>query len=88
MQPNVSPVDEQLKAIDQVSRATVFGDQPENFGNGFSLKKTVLAHGREMDTYGPAYFELDLRVHSPLPDSDKGYRTNRILELSGLDSFS
>ncbi|KAJ6137881.1 hypothetical protein N7471_004367 [Penicillium samsonianum] len=55
--PGVSPVDGQLKATDQASKVTVFCDGVENLRRGFSLKKTALAHGREMDPYGPASSE-------------------------------
>lgn len=85
VRPNVSPVDEQLKATDQASMVTVFGDRAGNKGRGFSLKMTVLAHGREMDTHGPDYFERDMRRHSPLSTSDKESQIEHIRNHAKLD---
>lgn len=84
---NVSPVDAQLNWTDQVSRITVFGDDPKNEKRGFSLKKTVLAHGREMDPHGHGFFALDMRQHSALEASVKELRIKHILEKATLDPF-
>lgn len=66
--PNLTPVDEQIKALWNAGQVRVYGDRPEHHGQGFSLNRMILAHGTELDpTNKELYFELDARQMSPLP---------------------
>ncbi|KAJ5801007.1 uncharacterized protein N7518_003075 [Penicillium psychrosexuale] len=43
--PNLLPANEQLKALEAVSRTKCFGNLPGNKQNGYSLRKMVIGHG-------------------------------------------
>jgi hypothetical protein len=67
IKPNLRPVENQIRALNDASKdALVFGDKPGNHGNGFSLQRTVLAHGSELDPSHPDYFVLNVAQLSPL----------------------
>ncbi|KUL83526.1 hypothetical protein ZTR_10541 [Talaromyces verruculosus] len=84
--PNLSPIDNQIKAIQQSSMPNlVFGDKPQNNGKGFSLLKTVLAHGFEVDPKHPDYFALDVATMSGLGQDTIQERLNYLERKFTLD---
>ncbi|GLI81917.1 hypothetical protein PoHVEF18_010312 [Penicillium ochrochloron] len=84
--PNLLPVNEQLVALEAVGQVTCFGDMPENKKKGYSLRKLVLGHGREVDRYSADYFELDLRKISPIEQAEQDKRLKHIENLVPLDT--
>ncbi|RDW81349.1 uncharacterized protein DSM5745_04906 [Aspergillus mulundensis] len=59
IETNILPIDEQIDYLNKVSDVCVFGDSEENARRGFSLRRTVLAHGEELSPESPYYFLLD-----------------------------
>lgn len=83
--PNLLPVNEQLEALEAVSRTKCFGDLPGNKQKGYSLRKMVLGHGREVDPYSDDYFEVDLRDASSVDATTQAEYLRRIEQLVPLD---
>jgi hypothetical protein len=83
--PNLLPVNEQLQALEAVGQVTCFGDMPENKKQGYSLRKTVLGHGREVDHYSSDYFELDPRQISSIEQAKQNTYLKHIEKLVPLD---
>lgn len=65
---NLKSIDNQIQAIKEASKELVFGDRSEGRGKGFSLLRTVLAHGSELNVGDPNYFLLDAAQMSPLEE--------------------
>ncbi|KAL1969978.1 hypothetical protein VTN77DRAFT_6383 [Rasamsonia byssochlamydoides] len=87
VKPNLSPVEEQIKALNSASAPDlVFGDKPGNHVQGFSLMRTVLAHASEVD---PAnireHFVLDICRMTTMPESDIRERLDYIPRNFPLD---
>ncbi|KAJ5967175.1 hypothetical protein N7501_003423 [Penicillium viridicatum] len=61
MAVNLKSTSLQIEALDIAGRTISFGDSSESDGNGFSLKRTILAQGSELSPQSPFYFELDAR---------------------------
>ncbi|QKX58552.1 uncharacterized protein TRUGW13939_05677 [Talaromyces rugulosus] len=68
IKPNLTIVKNQIKAIKDASQKLVVGDTSETPGAGFSLLRTVLAHGSEVNTQDPNYFVLDTAKMSGLEE--------------------
>jgi ATP-dependent RNA/DNA helicase IGHMBP2 len=67
IKPNLHPVEQQIEAIQKASQEDlVYGDKQSNKGKGFSLRKTVLAHGSELDPSHSDFFTLSVTDLSPL----------------------
>ncbi|KAJ5947740.1 P-loop containing nucleoside triphosphate hydrolase protein [Penicillium verhagenii] len=82
---NVAPAHDQMKYLEDAWKIKVVGDQPSGWQKGFSLHKTLLAHGREMDTCNPGYFQLNMMQSNQLSASEVDTRIQRILDLAKLD---
>lgn len=66
--PNTLPIDERIKALTMAgTKACAYGDKTENHRAGFSLSRTVLFHGTELNFTSPDYFVLTIELLSPLP---------------------
>ncbi|KAJ0424603.1 hypothetical protein BJY00DRAFT_309028 [Aspergillus carlsbadensis] len=96
IKPNVVSVDGHIKALDTVSSVKSFGEIQENIGqghHGFSLARTVLAHGTELNPDNEHYFVLDAREIDPplsfdeqqLSVEERNHRLEYILEHFQLD---
>ncbi|GAB1193628.1 hypothetical protein APSETT444_002849 [Aspergillus pseudonomiae] len=86
VQPNTMPIDEQLNALNEVTNVTVYGDSPQGAGQGFSLRRTVLGHGSELNPQNPHYFVLDFKSVSPLEPHLQEERLEHIHRLFPLDA--
>jgi hypothetical protein len=82
---NLMPIDAQLAALNEVSHITSYGDRPGNFGQGFSLERTILAHGAELDPASPYHFKLDGTRMSKLEPRICRERVNHVLQVCSLD---
>src|ERR1700719_3042909 len=56
---NLMPIEQQIHALEQAGHILVHGDQPGHHGEGYSLHRTILSHGTELDPSSEHYFELD-----------------------------
>jgi AAA domain len=63
----------------------VHGDKPEQHKQGYSLRRTILAHGNELDPRSEHYFELDINKMSSVPEEEKRHRLGYILKKYPLD---
>lgn len=90
---NVLPITEQINALDSASYEKSFGDLPENKGMGFSLTRTILGHGTELNPDNEHHFVMDAReIDPPLPPSgqqlssqERKHRVDYILRNFRLD---
>lgn len=82
---NLKSTSLQIEALDIAGRTISFGDSSESDGNGFSLKRTILAQGSELSPKSPFYFELDARSVSELPPDLQNERIEYIRKKFGLD---
>ncbi|KAL3451015.1 AAA domain-containing protein [Aspergillus insuetus] len=85
IRPSFMPIDAQLAALDEVSHTVSYGDRPGNFGQGFSLKRTLLAHGSELGPRSPYHFVLDATTMSKLDPRRRQERVDHVLEICRLD---
>ncbi|OKL58368.1 hypothetical protein UA08_06228 [Talaromyces atroroseus] len=86
IKPRMTSVANQIKAIKQAENPHLgFGDKPGNQGKGFSLAKTVLAHGCEVDPRHPDYFVLDVTTISSLELSIIQQRLDHLKNVFHLD---
>ncbi|KAG2026812.1 hypothetical protein GB937_001602 [Aspergillus fischeri] len=85
VKPNTMPIDEQIKALGDVSLCTSWGELEGKEGKGFSLRRTVLAHGVELDPHSDFYFRLDACEMSQLPQQQKAERIFYIEKNFPLD---
>ncbi|KAL3485709.1 P-loop containing nucleoside triphosphate hydrolase protein [Aspergillus germanicus] len=85
VRPNLMSIDAQLTALHAVSYTTSYGDSPGNIGKGFSLERTLLAHGNELDLTSPYHFKLDGTTMSKLEPRICQERVDHILEVCSLD---
>ncbi|KAE8323855.1 P-loop containing nucleoside triphosphate hydrolase protein [Aspergillus sergii] len=85
VKPNTMPIDEQLKALHEASTVRVHGDTSAGAGQGFSLKRTLLGHGSELNPDSPHYFVLDFQTVSPLQPHLQKERLAYIRRLFPLD---
>ncbi|KAL3448777.1 P-loop containing nucleoside triphosphate hydrolase protein [Aspergillus insuetus] len=97
IKPNVVSVDGHIKALDSVSSARSFGELQENIdqGNhGFSLERTMLAHGTELNPDHEHHFVLDAREigtllslgEQQLSTEERDFRLEYIPEHFQLDA--
>jgi hypothetical protein len=96
IKPNVVSVDGHIKALDSVSSVGSFGEIQENVDqghHGFSLERTMLAHGTELNPENEHHFVLDAREIDPplsldeqqLSTEERNYRLWYIIEQLQLD---
>ncbi|KAF7166231.1 hypothetical protein CNMCM6106_002127 [Aspergillus hiratsukae] len=85
VKPNTMPIDEQIKALRNVSLCSSWGELEGKEKQGFSLQRTVLAHGVELDPASDFYFLLDARKISEVPLQQQDERIAYILENFPLD---
>ncbi|OQE13779.1 hypothetical protein PENFLA_c043G05506 [Penicillium flavigenum] len=84
--PNTLPIDEQIKALTTAgTKACVYGDKPGNHRAGFSLSRTVLAHGTELHVTSPDYFVLTIEPLSSLPSDLAKQRLQYVRDFCHLD---
>lgn len=75
----------QIDALDLAGRIATFGDSDTTEGHGYSLKRTILAHGSELSPESELYFELDVREVSVLDQKLKDERLEYIQKKFKLD---
>lgn len=85
VKPNTMPIDEQIKALGEVSRFRSWGELEGKEKEGYSLKRTVLAHGVELDPASEFYFVLDARKMSEVSSQQQDERIAYIEENFPLD---
>ncbi|GKZ34345.1 hypothetical protein AbraIFM66950_004575 [Aspergillus brasiliensis] len=78
-------IDAQITALDEASRVVVFGDSPGNAGQGFSLRRTLLAHGTELEVGNQGHFTFDVRNISTVPAELQQQRLQHICNAFPLD---
>ncbi|CAG8226330.1 unnamed protein product [Penicillium salamii] len=76
----------QIDALALAGRIVTFGDSDKTEGHGYSLKRTILAHGSELSPESKHYFELDVREVSVLDQNVKDERLEYIQKKFKLDS--
>ncbi|KAL4879445.1 P-loop containing nucleoside triphosphate hydrolase protein [Aspergillus karnatakaensis] len=59
---NLYSIDKQINALRGISTCQSFGDRAGNEQQGFSLQKTMLAHGTELSPDNEGYFFMDART--------------------------
>ncbi|KAN0081110.1 P-loop containing nucleoside triphosphate hydrolase protein [Elaphomyces granulatus] len=79
------PIEQQIHALEKAGHIRVHGDQPGHHGEGYSLHRTILAHGTELDPRSEHYFELDIYKMSSVPEVEKRKRLGHILQKFPLD---
>ncbi|KAI2816818.1 hypothetical protein CBS147320_10601 [Aspergillus niger] len=82
---NTMPIDAQIEALGEASNVFVFGDRPGNEGQGLSLRRTLLAHGTELEYGNQGYFTLDVRQMSPISPENQQERLEHIWHTFRLD---
>jgi hypothetical protein len=82
IEPNLMPIENQIQALEEAGNVLVHGDQPEH---GYSLRRTILAHGTELDPKSEHFFELDIYKMSSIPEALKEKRFQYILGKFPLD---
>ncbi|KAJ5726812.1 hypothetical protein N7493_005839 [Penicillium malachiteum] len=82
---NLKSTNAKIQALTNAGQAIGFGDSTAMRGNGFSLKRTILAHGSELDSRSPHYFKLNAMECSKIPADQKRERVNYILDKFPLD---
>jgi hypothetical protein len=85
IEPNLMPIENQIQALEEAGNVLVHGDQPEHHGEGYSLRRTILAHGAELDPKSEHFFELDIYKMSSIPEALKEKRLRYILSKFPLD---
>ncbi|KAJ5225297.1 hypothetical protein N7468_006522 [Penicillium chermesinum] len=73
-----SPLEKQTVALEKTAQPLVEGDLAERFKVGFSLLRTVLSHGVEMNPESPLCFELSIKDLSPLPPKEASSRLQMV----------
>ncbi|KAJ6103638.1 hypothetical protein N7486_003860 [Penicillium sp. IBT 16267x] len=82
---NLKSSNAQIEALVDTGRATSFGDSAKHDGNGFSMQRTILAHGLELDRSNPHYFEINCKECSIIPGPQQLERVDYILNRYPLD---
>lgn len=83
---NLKSTQLQIDALDMASRVVAFGDDPEHQDEkGYSLRRTILAHGTELATDGRLAFWLNAQKISTVPGEEKQRRVDYIWERFPLD---
>ncbi|KAJ5506760.1 hypothetical protein N7453_005717 [Penicillium expansum] len=83
---NLKSTQLQIDALNMASRVVAFGDNPEHQDEkGYSLRRTILAHGTELATDGRLAFWLNAQKISTVPDEEKQRRVDYIWEKFPLD---
>ncbi|KAJ5556242.1 hypothetical protein N7494_000157 [Penicillium frequentans] len=82
---NLKSSNAQIEALAYAGKATSFGDSTEHDGNGFSMQRTILAHGLELDPSNPHYFEINCKECSVVPGPQQLERVDYILNKYPLD---
>ncbi|PKY06173.1 P-loop containing nucleoside triphosphate hydrolase protein [Aspergillus campestris IBT 28561] len=85
IQPNTVPIEAQIDALHEASRVKVWGDQDGKERQGFSLKRTLLAHGIELDPHNAGYFILNATQISELSGEEIERRLEYIMSRFPLD---
>lgn len=82
---NLKSSNAQIEALVDAGRVTSFGDSTKVDGNGFSMQRTILAHGSELDPSHPHYFEINCKECSIVPGPQQLERVDYILNKYPLD---
>ncbi|GIJ99306.1 hypothetical protein Aspvir_001436 [Aspergillus viridinutans] len=85
VKPNTMPIDEQIKALGDVSLCSFGGELKGKEKQGYLLKRTVLAHGVELDPASNFYFLLDTWEMLEVPPEQQDERISYIMENFPLD---
>jgi hypothetical protein len=86
IKPNLRPIKDQIAAVIKSGEPeVVFGDKPENQGQGFSLHRTVLAHGCELDPSHGSFFKWSVLERTSLDLETAKWRINSIKKACRLD---
>ncbi|GFG23658.1 conserved hypothetical protein [Aspergillus udagawae] len=88
VKPNTMPIVEQIKALGEVSLCRSWGELEGKEGGVFLLKRTVLAHGVELDPISDFYFLLDARKMSKILPQQQAERISYMAENPPLGLFS
>ncbi|CAI7637547.1 unnamed protein product [Penicillium bialowiezense] len=83
---NLKSTTRQINALDLAGRIVTFGDLDTTEGHGYSLERTILAHGSELSPESELYFELDVREVSVLDQKLKDERLDYIEKKFKLDN--
>lgn len=87
MKPNVRPIEDQIAAVIKSGEPqVVFGDKPGNWARGFSLHRTVLAHGCELDPSHGSFFKWNVLEETNLDLETAQWRINFIKKVCRLDT--
>ncbi|KAJ5942100.1 hypothetical protein N7516_002268 [Penicillium verrucosum] len=83
---NLKSTQLQIDALDMASRVVAFGDDPKHQDEkGYSLRRTILAHGTELAPDSPLAFWLNAQKISTVPDEEKQRRVDYIWHKFPLD---
>ncbi|KAK9853778.1 uncharacterized protein MYU51_005241 [Penicillium brevicompactum] len=83
---NLKSTQLQIDALDMASRVVAFGDDPKHQdAKGYSLQRTILAHGTELATDDRLAFWLNAQKISTVPDEEKQRRVDYIWKKFPLD---
>ncbi|KAJ9220017.1 hypothetical protein DTO207G8_5296 [Paecilomyces variotii] len=85
IKPNLQAVDRQIDALQRAHTDRVWGDMEGHAREGYSLHKTILAHGQELNPNSDDYFELDIYKLSNVEQDQKEHRLRYILDKFPLD---
>ncbi|CRG89918.1 hypothetical protein PISL3812_06957 [Talaromyces islandicus] len=87
IKPNLRPIEDQIAAVIKSGEPeVVFGDKPENRARGFSLHRTVLAHGCELDPSHESFFKWSILERTSLDLETAKWRINSIKKACRLDT--
>ncbi|KAJ5362003.1 hypothetical protein N7541_002847 [Penicillium brevicompactum] len=83
---NLKSTQLQIDALNMASRVVAFGDDPKHQEEkGYSLRRTILAHGTELATDDRLAFSLNAQKISTVPDEEKQRRVDYIWKKFPLD---
>ncbi|KUM60508.1 hypothetical protein ACN42_g6634 [Penicillium freii] len=85
VQVDLKSVNLQIDALVMAGRTISFGDSTKSNGNGFSLRRTILAQASELSSKSPFYFELNVKDISEVPADLQKERINYIQQKYKLD---
>lgn len=83
IKPDLETPNRQIRALREAGNIRVYGDaEPQQ---GYSLQKTIMAYGVELNPDGADYFELSVNQTSNLRSSLQGEHLAYILQKFPLD---
>lgn len=85
IQPSFLPIDQQLRALKGAGSHRSYGDQHGQEKQGFSLRRMILAHGKELNPSSGEYFTLNITEMSSIPVNLRRERLDYILQKYPLD---